>query len=352
MGAGSSVSTPLLSARGKLRILAEPFVGRPKSDREESIAEFVTRRFGREVHDVFVSSFVSGIYAGDTSLLSAEAVFPKLVELERDHGGIVRGAFAAMRKRRDGAQPAPKKRRPMTVASFATGLGRLPEALAEALGGRVQLETPVERVTRREDGFVVATAGGEVECRDLVVAAPAHEAAALLAPLSPRLVDLLRSIEYPPLASVAVAFPRDCVDFGAEGFGFLVPRSTGLRTLGAIFTSSLFEGRAPEGWVSFTCFIGGATDPRAVDLPDDALIARVADDLGRTVNARGEPRVLSITRWMRAIPQYTIGHVARVAEIEAEAARAGVTLIGNYLHGVSVGDCVAAATKAFPPNDE
>jgi oxygen-dependent protoporphyrinogen oxidase len=145
---------------------------------------------------------------------------------------------------------------------------------------------------------------------------------------------------------VTLGFEKDDVSHDCAGFGFLAPRVSGLRTLGAIFPSGLFAGRAPEGWHSFTCFMGGATDPGAVELDDDALVAQVTEDLGRTVGARGEPKVLSITRWARAIPQYTIGHVARVAEIERDAAASGIRLLGNFLHGVSVGECIAAATKA------
>jgi protoporphyrinogen/coproporphyrinogen III oxidase len=342
-GVGSFLRTPLLSKRAKLRLLAEPFVRRPSTDREPTIAEFVTRRLGREIHDVFVSAFVSGVYAGDTSKLSALAVFPKLVEFEREHGGLVRGALASRRKPADAAPP--KARRRLTIASFPGGLDRLPRAAADALGDRVKTSTRVERVERVADGYIVVAEADRSECRELVVATPADEAARLLGPHSARLARELDAIEYPPLVSVALAYERERVEHPANGFGFLAPRMSGLRTLGAIFGSSLFEGRAPDGWLSFTCFVGGATDPTAVELSDDAIVDVVAGDLARALGASGAPRVLSVTRWRRAIPQFTVGHVARVAAIEDEAARLGVRLLGNYLHGVSVGDCVAEASK-------
>lgn len=348
MGPASLVTTSLLSARAKLRLLAEPFARSPRDGGEPTIAEFVTRRLGREVHDVLVSAFVSGVYAGDTTRLSADAVFPKLVELERAHGSLVRGGIAALRAKRREAPPpgdAPK-RRPLTLASFATGLARLPERIGEALGDSLLLSEPAAAVERAGDRFVVRTGGGDREAARLVVATPAGAAAALLRPLSPRLAELLEGVEYPPLASVSLAYERDEVSHPCDGFGFLAPRAAGLRTLGAIFGSSLFPGRAPEGWHAFTCFVGGATDPGAGALDDGELVAQVAADLGRAVGARGEPRVLSVTRWPRAIPQYTLGHRARVAEMEREAASAGVRLLGNYLHGVSVGECVAAASAS------
>lgn len=352
MGPASLVTTPLISARAKLRLLAEPFSRPPRSAVEPTIEEFFTRRLGREIHDVLVSSFISGVYAGDTSKLSAEAVFPKLVEMERRHGSLVRGAVAALRSRKREpaaavapAAPAPK-RRPLTISSFATGLSRLPERLGEALGDGLALGSPVEAIERAGERFSVHTANGPIEAGQVVVATDARSAARLVARLAPRAAELLDAIEYPPLASVSLAYEWADVGHSCEGFGFLAPRSSGLRTLGGIFPSSLFPGRAPEGWHSFTCFVGGATDPGAIELDDAALVAQVAEDLERAVASRGAPKVLSITRWARAIPQYTIGHTARVAEIEREAAAAGVAMLGNHLHGVSVGDCVAEATRA------
>jgi oxygen-dependent protoporphyrinogen oxidase len=342
MGPGSLLKTPLLSKRAKLRVLGEPFARRPRDEAEATIEAFITRRLGREVHDVLVSAFISGVYAGDTSRLSAEAVFPKLVEMERDHGSLLRGAIAAVRARK--SAPGPKqKRRPMTIASFVPGLGRLPERLGEALGEALALNAPVESIERAGDRFVVNAGGEAREAREVVVATDAGAAARLLAPLSARAAELLDGIEYPPLASVTLAYERDEVTHDCTGFGFLAPRGEGLRTLGGIFPSSLFPGRAPEGWHSFTCFVGGATDPGVADLDDQRVVEQVAADLERAVGATGEPRVLSVARWPRAIPQYTLGHTARVAEIEREAASAGVRMLGNYLHGVSVGDCVAAA---------
>jgi len=177
------------------------------------------------------------------------------------------------------------------------------------------------------------------------VATPADEAARLLGSHSPQIAEALAAIEYPPLVSVALAYERERVGHSADGFGFLAPRASGMRTLGAIFGSSLFEDRAPDGWQSFTCFVGGATDPSSIDLSDDEIVAVVASDLERALDAKGAPRVLSVTRWRRAIPQYTIGHRARIAIAEKEADSIGVRLLGNYLHGVSVGDCVAHARK-------
>ncbi|MBK6424967.1 MAG: protoporphyrinogen oxidase [Blastocatellia bacterium] len=355
MGPASLVTSPVLSVRGKLRVLAEPFVRAPRDASEPTIAEFITRRFGREVHDILVSAFVSGIYAGDTTKLSAAAVFPKLVELERERGGVVRGGIAELRAKRRAARvaaangesaPARRKRRPLTIVSFADGLDRLPFRIAESLGDALRLDTPVERIERIDGGFALVLPGERMTVRDLVVATPAQSAGTLLRDHSDRLADLLDGIEYPSLVSVSVAYRKEDVRHDCSGFGFLAPRTAGLRILGGIFPSGIFAGRAPEGWHAFTCFIGGATDPDAFGLDDDDLVDLVADDLASTVGASGPPRVLQVVRWPRAIPQYTIGHVERVAEIERECDRLGLSVLGNYLHGVSVGDCVKSAFAA------
>lgn len=355
MGPASLVTSPVLSVRAKLRVLAEPFLRGPRTRDEPTIADFITRRFGREVHDVLVSAFISGVYAGDTTRLSALAVFPKLVELERTHGSVVRGGIAELRSRRRSksstkaarqSEAPPRKRRPLTIVSFADGLDRLTERISERLGSSLRCNAKVDRIERSDEGFVIVIGEEIVRVRDVVVATPADTAAALLRPHSARLGDLLDDIEYPPLVSVSVAFRKEDVTHDCAGFGFLAPRVSGLRILGGIFPSSIFAGRAPQDWHVFTCFVGGATDPEAFELSDDDLVEVVTDDLAATVGARGTARVLRIVRWPRAIPQYVIGHVERVAEIEREAERLGLRVLGNFMHGVSVGDCVKAATVA------
>lgn len=355
MGPASLVTSPVLSIRGKLRVLAEPFLRASRDTSEPTIAEFISRRFGNEVHEMLVSAFISGIYAGDTTKLSAAAVFPKLVELERDHGSVVRGGIAELRAKRRASKAAsangeaaapPRKRRPLTIVSFADGLDRLPARIGEALGKSLRLGTPVDRIERDDEGFSVVLADETLRVRDVVVATPASAAASLLRPHSTRLAELLDGIEYPSLVSVSLGYRKKDVRHDSAGFGFLAPRVAGLRILGGIFPSSIFAGRAPEGWHAYTCFIGGATDPKAFELDDDDIVELVANDLAATVGASGAPRVLQVVRWPRAIPQYTIGHVDRVAEIERECGKLGLRVLGNYLHGVSVGDCVKSAFAA------
>lgn len=349
MGLASLITTPLVSVGGKLRLLGEPFARAPKDGGEPSIEQFITRRLGREIHDVFVAAFISGVYAGDTSRLSAAAVFPKLVDFERQRGSILRGALASMRRVKKDAGPRPK-RRPITIVSFTSGLAQLPERIAQDLGDTIKLNTPAEAVEHDGQRFLVHTPEASFETERLFIATPTRAAAALVRDLSPAAAALLDAIEYPPLASVSLAYKTDEVDHPCSGFGFLAPRTEDLRVLGGLFPSSLFPGRAPEGWHLLTCFIGGATDPDVRTLDDAALVERVAADLKRAIGAKGAPKVVAVSRWERAIPQYTLGHVARIAELEHALRPFGIRLLGNYLDGVSVGDCVARAQRIAAEN--
>ncbi|HMV51384.1 MAG TPA: protoporphyrinogen oxidase [Blastocatellia bacterium] len=349
MGPGALVKSKLLSASAKLRLLAEPFVKGRKAAGEESIDSFIRRRLGDEVMEKLVAPFLSGVYAGDPTRLSVQACFPKLAEFEADAGSILRGGIKAMRGRQ---RPQPPKRslRPYRLCSFRRGLNTLPQRLAEALGEGLLTATQVTAIRQTSSGFeLTAEAAGEsrlLTCRTLIVAAPAYAAAKLLAKLTPEAAALLGEIPYAAIASVPLAYRTEQFSAPLGGFGFLAPRSEGLRTLGSIWNSSLFTERAPENWMLTTNFIGGATDPEAVRLGDDELVRIVHGDLSKALRVTGEPRRLPIRRWERAIPQYELGHAARVAKLDAALARLpGLHLAGNYLRGVAIGDCIRQAEE-------
>jgi len=341
MSPGALLSTPLLSLREKVRALREPWI-ESAARQDESLADFVTRRFGAPVLRNFVAPFVSGIYAGDAARLSARAVFPQLVEWERKHGSVLRGLIGSARR-------APKPRAARLLASFRGGLQTLPRALAAGLGeGALRLGTQADAL-RSESGKLtlrVCTPSGaeELQAKAVILAAPAYRAAEIVRPLSADLAEELGGIDYPPLASVCIAFRSSEVPRPLDGFGFLAPRGEGLRALGCIWSSSLFPGRAPEGSALLTLFLGGATDPGVAAMTDDAVAEQVRRDLAAALGIRAAGRVVKIGRLERAIPQYALGHPARVDRIEAELRRVpGLYLAGNYLRGVSIGDCVKEA---------
>jgi oxygen-dependent protoporphyrinogen oxidase len=332
--------TPLFSLRAKLRLFAEPFLPRAPEDAEESIAGFVRRRLGSELLDYAVGPFVSGVYAGDPERLSVRWATRRIWELERQHGSLIRGALA----RRKG--PAPGG----AMISFTAGLDTLPRRLAERIGaapgGSVHTGIRVRRVSRGEDGFRLDLGDREVAAHRVVLATPAEVTAELLEEVSDGRSRALAEIPYAPVAVVGLGARREDVEHPLDGFGFLAPRVESLRILGCLFPSSLFPGRAPESCVALSAFLGGRTDPGALELHDDDLLGLVRQELGRALGLRGEPKVTVLRRWPRAIPQYELGH-GRFIELSKALERdlPGLHIGGNFLYGISVPDCIGNARR-------
>jgi oxygen-dependent protoporphyrinogen oxidase len=355
MGPIAFARSPLLSARGKLRLLAEPFVrgGDPSG---ESVAEFMARRFGSEVAERLVAPALTGIYAGDERQLGAEAVLGFLTDLERAGGGVVRGALGRLVRGGGAAKPEGETAGPKLRGSYSTerGLGALAERLARPLGEALSLGTRVTALRREGGDFVAECAreGGGAEAslraRRVVLATPAPAAAVLLAGLEPEAAAALHTIAYVPIASVSVSVDPGAARTPIEGFGFLVPRASGLRLLGCLFMSRLFDGRAPAGRALLTCILGGARWPEAVEEPDDTLARLLGDELARTLGLRDEPRVLGVTRWRHAVAQPGRRHGALVADVRRRLASAapGLALAGSYLDGVSLADTMACGERA------
>lgn len=332
---GGLLKTPLFSAGAKLRLLREPWIGRLPEGVEESVAQLVRRRLGAELLDTVVGPFVSGIYAGDPERLSARWAMPKLHALEREHGSLIRGAFAR-RKAMAGSGGG--------MISFRAGLEELPRRLAREIGD-VRTGVAAQRIVPDAGGFRVDTAAGPVEARRIVLAVPADAAARLLDEATSGASRPFAEIPYAAVAVVSLGWRREEVGHPLDGFGFLVPRREGLRLLGCLFPSEIFPGRAPEGHVALAAFAGGRTDPELAGWDEDRIVATLVDELRGPLELRGEPACRLVRRWPRAIPQYELGHgrlVERAREIERSLP--GLRLAGNFLGGISVPDCVRNAT--------
>jgi len=354
MGPLAALSTRLLSPAAKLRLLREPFLPPRQEAGEESIAAFVRRRFGSETLDHLVSPFISGVYAGNVEQLSAQASLLRLVEFEAQAGSITRGAVrAAHARRRDRASIPQRSLRPFRLSSFRGGLKTLPLALARDLGESLYLAAPARRITLRQQSREAADHEISIEidgsvrtitAPTLIVATEAYAAADLLKETAPALAALIGDIPYNSLVSVPFGYRREQLKRKLDGFGFLATRDSGLRILGSIWNSSLFPARSPAGFVCLTNLIGGATDDKAVTLSDQELARIVHHDLQQVLGITGEPRHLPITRYAKAIPQYVLGHVDRVARIETAASKFdGFWLLGNYMRNVSLGECIRQA---------
>jgi len=332
------LGTRVLSARGKLRLFAEPFIKR-RGPEDESVRDFFTRRLGHEVAERFVEPFVSGIFAGDAGELAAASAFPALKAWDAQYGSLLRGAIRS----RKGKRPAAVKP-PRGLLSFRKGLSTFPRAIASELQDRLKLESPVREITPAASGWRVATETGAFEAERLVLATPLGDASALLHAVSPEAAAALAAIPSPPLAVLHLAWPAGAFEQPPSGFGYLVVPQPSRRILGCLWTSGLFPGRAPEGHALLTIFLGGRLDPGAAGLSDSELVEAAVRDIRAAMGVSGEPEVVAITRWAHAIPQYERGHAARMRALaEAEAKCPGLTLLGNYRGGISVGDVVRNA---------
>ncbi len=342
------LASTLLNPISRWKIASEPFKKSHPPTEEESVAAFVRRKFGHEILEYLVAPFVSGVYAGDPEKLSLKAAFPTLDEWERQYGSVLRGAMKSRppKEKRTGAPP---------LCSFTHGVAALPRAMAAKLGESLQSEARAVSVDfASQPGSAAAAADCEirivqngqehpVSAAAVVIATPAYAAAHLLQTFSPHLAQTLSGIAYAPLAVVACTYDRQQVGDPLEGFGFLVPRGETIRTLGTVWNSSLFPGRAREGNVTITSFIGGATDPDIIQLHEENIAAIVAEENARILGITGQPVEVAVWKYPRALPQYNLGH-GHIVEAIRDAARAspGLFFAGNYLEGPAVGKCVAS----------
>ena len=358
------VKSGFLSFPGKLRALfgALGFVAPAMGDRlsqqggEETVSEFFRRHLGTEVMQRLVEPFVSGVYAGDPQQLSAAAAFGRVTKMADLGGGLVAGALLSARKKpplgkgalKTVADPNVPKTKPGELGSFKGGLKALPEAIAANLGDRLRLNWHLTRLDRTERETYIAvfsTPDGqqEVEARTVVLTTPAYITAELLQPLQPSVSSVLQTFTYPTVACVVLAYPLSDVKQKLVGFGNLIPRGQGIRTLGTIWTSSLFADRAPAGWQTLSSYIGGATDSGIANLDAEQIVQEVHRDLSRILlkPEAAQPKVLAVNVWKRAIPQYNLGYFDRLQQIEnGLKSLPGLYLCSNYLGGVALGDCV------------
>jgi protoporphyrinogen/coproporphyrinogen III oxidase len=335
-------TTAAFSAGGRLRLLKEPLV-RSRSNGSESVASFFQRRLGTEIADYAVDPFISGIYAGDPDKLSIRSAFPRLYEMEKGHGSLLKGAlFGPKEKKKRLPKGAPR------TYTFKDGMQTLTETLREKLGDNVKLATPVERIVSNEGrGYRLETATGSEDFDAVALCTPARAAARLLDKMDGGLAGELSRIYYPPIAVIYTGFKKEQVRIEPNGFGVLVPAAEHRRILGCLWTSSVFENRAPAGYHLFTSFIGGSRNAALCEKSEDALVDIAVDEISSIMNVDGQPEFTAIKKWERSIPQYNIGYESVVDAIEVfERSNPGFVFCSNFYKGISVGDCVKNSISA------
>lgn len=337
-------TTPLLSPRGKLRAGLEYFIPPRRDDVDESMADFARRRLGREVFERLIEPLVSAVYAADMEKLSVLATLPRFREMERDHGSLIRAMRRQMRSRRSESGA-----RYSLFLTLRRGLVSLVDRLAARLPrDAVRLSTAVERIERHDSRWRLSIAGGATEDFDgAIVAAPAPAAAELLRPVDARLAAQLGDIEYEGTAIVSVAYRREQIAHPLNGAGAVVPSVARSPLLAISFSSQKYEHRAPEGVVLLRVFAGGARRPELAEMEAGELARLVLGEMSGLLGIRGEPIHQTVFHWPRTMPQYHVGHVARVAEIEQRiSAIPGLELAGNAYHGVGIPNCIHTGEQA------
>jgi len=341
------LKSDLLSLPGKLRIFLEAAVPKGNGKTDESVASFVTRRLGREAYEKLIDPMSAGIYAGDPVKLSLKSCFPRIMELEQEYGGLIRGMLGLRKKAKAEGGEGPQSAGPGGVLmSFNEGMGALISALGQSLGQDVVKADDAAQSLERKDGRwrVLTSSGERLDADAVILAAPAYATADILKGVNQRLADDLDAIPYAPASVVCVGFKRSDVSHLLDGFGFLVPTIERRRILGSLWSSSIFSRRAPDDSVLLTQIVGGARNPNLAGLADDELLRLVLEELSSLLGLAAGPEYIKITKWPKAIPQYNIGHAARIEKIAAGIAELdGLLLGGNAYYGIGVNDCTARA---------
>ncbi len=343
----SFLTSNAISWQTRFLLLAERFRPPRRDSGDESIDAFVRRRVGREAAETLADAFVTGIYAGDPKLLSVQAALPRLVELERQYGSVLRGMSQAARQRRRKAaasgEPPPSS---ASMWSFREGLALLIETLCTRLRFTPLIGIHVRTVRRiANNGWRVQSDGRDGwDAEAVVLACPAFQQAAILADEDADLANAIDAIPYNRIAVVALGYRAADVPQRLDGFGYLSPQRQRRDVLGVQWCSSIFPQRAPAGLVLLRAMCGGWNRPEMIDWDDERLLYAVRGELRCAMGIQAAPVFHHIVRWSRAIPQYHLGHLERIAWIENRLSRhPGLFLTGNAYRGVALNDCVEQA---------
>lgn len=344
------VASGLFTWPGKIRMAMDVILPAKKRapGQDESLADFVRRRFGREALERIAQPLVGGIYTARAEDLSLRATMPRFLELEDQHRSVILGMRKARRGMAERGVRESGARYSMFV-SFRSGMATLTDKLASLLpAGGFRTNAPVRRIERAAQQWNVVLEDGSAEAADAVVlACPAYASCEMLKELDPALAGELSAIEYASSATMTLGFDRRQVRHDLDGFGFVVPLAERRSMIAGTFGSIKFAGRAPERHVLMRAFLGGAVQPEVYNMDDDQLRSAVLRDLRDLIGVEGEPLFADIHRWPASMPQYPVGHLERVARIERLVSNhPGLAMAGNAFGGVGIPDCVHSGEAA------
>lgn len=348
-------TSSLISLRGKVRMALEYFIPKKQSPGDESLGEFVKRRLGQEALDKIAEPLIAGIHAGDPETMSIKSSFPKFVELEQEHGSLIKGMLKRMARMKKSREPGggkvkgPVRGKSRKVTMFMTlegGLGELITTLTSRIlkfkDTRILTRVSATGVVKKGNRYVVTIEGAEpVEADSVVIASPAYAASALLKDFDPELSEKLQTIPYVSTATVSIAFKKSEIKHPMNGFGFVIPRIEDRRIMASTWSSVKFEHRAPEDAVLIRCFVGGSKKADLVSLNDEEMIRLVREELRDIMEIEAEPILARVYRYINAMPQYTIGHTERVEWVDDRVGNyPGFFLTGSAYHGIGISDSV------------
>ncbi len=346
MSPAKFMKSDILSLAGRLRILREPFASVSKES-DETIYEFASRRIGREAADYLVQPMVSGVYGGLAEKLSLKSCFGIMHDMEAEYGSLIKAMIAKARaakknKNKSGGPSGPSG----WLTSFKGGLYPLIERFAELYSDYIITDSPVDTITRNNDGLVIQTPNDKIQTSKVIIATPSYKAADIVGEISQTLKDQLIAIPYAPIAVVCLGYNKADITHPLDGFGFLVPPKEKKNILGSIWTSSIFANRAPNGEVQFRSMLGGDGNHDVVNKSEEELIQLTIKDLKDVVGISSSPKITKVYRWNNGIPQFMLGHQDRLRNIENELEQIGdIYLAGNAYYGIGLNDCVKQAHK-------
>lgn len=322
----------LFTLNGKLRMAVEQYIPPKDDDDDESLAEFITRRLGAEALDKLGEPLLAGVFNADPDKQSMLATFPNFRKIEREYGSLIKGMQAIQAR-----QSTPSSDPPLV--SFKHGMGTFAKALSEKLTCNIRLNTPVQAITQTDTGYAIDLDGETVHADKLIIATQADTASHLLKSVAPDTSRHLAKIRYSGIASVTLAYRREDVGHALDAYGVVVPSSVGVEIDGIQFASTKWDHRVPDGIALIRAFFGGPQTRHMLDHDDDTALAIVQRELAKILNITGQPLNHRLLRWEQGYPQYDVGHLDLVAQIEASLPE-GIYLAGNAYHGVGVPDTV------------
>ena len=342
----SFLTSDLLSLYGRLRVMYEFFAPRGGSD-DETLADFARRRLGKEAYEKLIDPMASGIYAGNPESLSLKSCFPKIFNLEEKYGSLIKGMIKLQREAKKSGNQKVGAGPGGTLTSFHSGMGMIIDSLKGYLKERLRVGSKAISVERKGKGYAVHLSDGMVvETEILVIASPAYSAAEILKNLDRPLSSILSEIPYPSVAVVCFGYRKERIANKLDGFGFLIPYKERRKILGSLWDSSIFPGRAPEGYALLRSMVGGARASELAIQDDGRLIDIVAEELGHIMDIKVQPDFVKIYRHEKAIPQYNIGHDRKLKAVDEMLLKyKNLYLTGNAYRGIGVNDCIENSYK-------